>query len=943
MDAFRNCGQPCPSGEDSECTKEGETCQGFTGCAAKLAPGDEDEEIVEQTTSPSVFPSFWPSVAPSGQPSSPTLSGVFNNTPTWNGGTSESLGTKTPSSSSSINESSNNLPTHAPTDENYSDRPYLQEVVTASHVTDSMLSTSYNPSLGVYSPLTFSSQQAYGVVFDVESKESSPALLVRGVEFYVVVDPSMTSSGSTRQGGEGGTNSDTKENNVQDGGSDVKVGGTANDKNDGKLYYEVYTKLGSWHGHEGDLKAFQLVTQGSVSTAPLFSVSGNGNENDIASGTGGGNDGDAGDSDTDQDDESLDDGVNATALTDSNNGAPQDDNANVTNSGNNTVITPIGSTKQATAQSSPSPSSTIALLTIPFTTTTNNNSNKNEFQPMKLDGNSTRQSFYITLTTKSLLYQRSTAPPDVATPPTVTSAADLPALEIDKDYIVLRESPELIVYEGAAVMAYPMSKANLPIYYRYPRGFWGGIWYDRDACLDNLIHEGQTNENVDGEGVSVDTSPVDDENNSIETGAQQEQKKKEKAVVQAWGKCKNGARQPVEYSSSFPAGGLKAVIPPANVGNGIGNSIDTNVNMPVGGNPNVGAAAKPAGPPPPTTSPAPTIETMQTYLVMILDGVQTNRIMNQEEQRKFEDATLKFFNGLDLLDVNEVDLNDVKIWYQQLFETEVENPDVVDDIVQNSGDGTDKANATAMEETNRQLQEIGPNSDSTLELQSTIKQSSLEVTIIVSVLYTPLPQPITQDLLNTLLNGKKTQYLQSLKVGSPYFQPVTGINSIKSVDKVTLSPTPSPTTLSTSAPTVYVAPTVQLEPSILAVLIIGVMWTLLVFCSFMYLRKARDDMRTKKLDSMLDGSNLIANDILWRNKFEDVKDDEAGDGEKVDDDSSSGEEQESGSEEEESSDEGESFNVDEEEGEATSHEGDESYYTEDESHSRDSSSASYID
>jgi len=81
---------------------------------------------------------------------------------------------------------------------------------------------------------------------------------------------------------------------------------------------------------------------------------------------------------------------------------------------------------------------------------------------MKLDGNSTRQSFYITLTTKNLLYQRSTAPPDVATPPTVTSAADLPALEIDKDYIVLRESPELIVYEGAAVMAYPMSKANLP-------------------------------------------------------------------------------------------------------------------------------------------------------------------------------------------------------------------------------------------------------------------------------------------------------------------------------------------------------------------------------------------------------------------------------------------------------------------------------------------------
>mmetsp|Transcript_29998 Transcript_29998/g.61822 ORF Transcript_29998/g.61822 Transcript_29998/m.61822 type:complete len:499 (-) Transcript_29998:334-1830(-) len=498
-----------------------------------------------------------------------------------------------------------------------------------------------------------------------------------------------------------------------------------------------------------------------------------------------------------------------------------------------------------------------------------------------------------------------------------------------------------------------MSKANLPIYYRYPRGFWGGIWYDRDACLDNMSHEEETDENIDGEGVGVDTemdgedanstSAVDNGNNTTQSGAQQEQKKKEKALVQMWGKCKNGARQPAEYSNSFPAGGLKPVIPPANVGSGIGNSIDTNDVTPDGGNPNEASAAKPSEPAPPTTSPAPTIETMQTYLVMILDGVQTNRIMNQEEQRKFEDATLKFLKGLELLDVNEVDLNDVKIWYQKLFETEVEKPDVNDDILQNSGDGTANANATAMEETNRQLQEIVPNSDSTLELQSTIKHSSLEVTIIVSVLYTPLPQPITQDLLNTLLNGRKPQYLQSLKVGSPYLQPVTRINSIKSVDKVTLSPTPSPTTLSTSSPTVFAAPTFQLEPSILAVLIIGVMWTLLVFCSFVYLRKARDDMRTKKLDSMLDESNLIANDILLRNKFDDVKDDEAGDGEKVDDESSSGEEGESGSEEEESSDEEESFNIDEEEGEATSHEGDESYYTEDESHSRDSSSASYID
>ncbi|KAL7467921.1 hypothetical protein ACHAXS_008149, partial [Conticribra weissflogii] len=199
MDAFRNCGQPCPSGEDSECINEGETCQGFTGCAEKVAPGDEEEESPEETTIPSVFPSIWPSVAPTGQP--PT-SGVFSNSPTWNGGTSGLLVTRAPSSSS-VNESSNNLPSFAPTDENDSDRPYLQKVVTASSSTNAMLSTSYNPALGVYSPLAFSSQQAYGVIFDLETTASSPALLVRGMEFYVVVDPPMSpsASDSTRQGG----------------------------------------------------------------------------------------------------------------------------------------------------------------------------------------------------------------------------------------------------------------------------------------------------------------------------------------------------------------------------------------------------------------------------------------------------------------------------------------------------------------------------------------------------------------------------------------------------------------------------------------------------------------------------------------------------------------------------------------------------------------------
>ncbi|KAL7465041.1 hypothetical protein ACHAXS_005369 [Conticribra weissflogii] len=42
IDAYENCHEPCPSGEDSECTGDGWSCQVYTGCASKIGVNGEE-------------------------------------------------------------------------------------------------------------------------------------------------------------------------------------------------------------------------------------------------------------------------------------------------------------------------------------------------------------------------------------------------------------------------------------------------------------------------------------------------------------------------------------------------------------------------------------------------------------------------------------------------------------------------------------------------------------------------------------------------------------------------------------------------------------------------------------------------------------------------------------------------------------------------------------
>ena len=88
-----------------------------------------------------------------------------------------------------------------------------------------------------------------------------------------------------------------------------------------------------------------------------------------------------------------------------------------------------------------------------------------DFEKVPIKGNGAVRSFYVTLKTREILYQRD-------------------AIGSEDDYGVLVTSPEIEVLEGAAVLQYPYSKARDEVFYKRPRGFLGKIVYIRNPCLE---------------------------------------------------------------------------------------------------------------------------------------------------------------------------------------------------------------------------------------------------------------------------------------------------------------------------------------------------------------------------------------------------------------------------------------------------------------------------
>ena len=545
-----------------------------------------------------------------------------------------------------------------------------------------------------------------------------------------------------------------------------------------------------------------------------------------------------------------------------------------------------------------------------------NNNNDDDNKNLLLDGE-VRYGIYLTLNSRNLLYARGGGGSsssssslqysweeeeeekedengdDNATTTTMTIPTTTIIDEGDEDEelmmsmnenegTILASTSDLILYEGVAVMTYPYTNANRLTDFRLPRGFIGRIWYHRCDMDDDNNSSGSSSSSSSSSSTPTPTTAIttmEEETEEIEVVDDAN------AIKACITKTNEDAILPdiddVSLRPFFIMDGdvvtdsSNVTSKPTMVDNGNNSAMNDS----------------------PTISPKPTTiivdddddddTYMRVYLILTFDGGPNvglpNRILNNKlgETQAFTNIIMQFYTTMELLIVNEVELYNCDIWYQQHIPIDDNDNDDNDDDMMDNNDMNARLLQQQKEE--QQLHKQKQHQNNTLEdSQTTVtndekpwyKQSSLsppqsagttleesqttvmndelpwykspslppslpspqstaitmisgvslEITIILSILYTPLPRLITQELLQTLMSSNKEQLLSSIQnetILAPYFfsnslssaaATTTTISSIRIVDNVTIAPTYRPT----GSPTYYM-PTVPptREPAII--------------------------------------------------------------------------------------------------------------------------------
>ena len=469
----------------------------------------------------------------------------------------------------------------------------------------------------------------------------------------------------------------------------------------------------------------------------------------------------------------------------------------------------------------------------------------NNFDPIKIDGGGLdRRALYVTLSTRNMLYQRSSEP-DKGTE-SISSIEDVETQGIvTEDTIVLAQSDHLIVYEGAAVMTYPFKDAKEPIFYRMPRGFVGRIEYDREPC--ELVPV------LDSEGV--------------ETG--------ELISVQRWEECTKGTKMPrptvrptiwvkpsvtdeptrVPTKKPIPVPVVPTTKPPIFVGVPTASPIQS-----------------------PTASPSlsikPSIFIMKSYLIMTFNNIQCNIrppdscVMDAREQNSFEKSIVSFLNRQAAVKANEVVIQGSSMWYQQTYTMEEWNAAQQpkgrkdgEDTTEDSSGGDD-VNGRTLQADNFDIRDSeeapydssgeeggGQQGGTDLIIPSQEVASLLEVTVIISVESSPLPEKITSQLFETMIRDYKVDFLESLKdVGSlsDLFARTDDVPMVLALDRVTSAPTLSPTMVATEEVVIEEVPGMFSTTVGIILLIIAIIWIVLVFMGFSKIKRARRLMKIQR-------------------------------------------------------------------------------------------------
>jgi len=671
--------------------------------------------------------------------------------------------------------------------------------------------------------------------------KNSGVIQIQSLEFYIIPNLDELESQAMNNSSTNSTTASGIDNNREN-------------EEEYKIQYEIYTKVGTWHGFEGRERSFSKVSSGNITVLPS-EQQGDAEKRRI-------------------DGKRLLQGGFATGFG-------------------------VGTSSSSSTTTETEEELTISrkggLIRIPST----------QFTPININGDETRQSIYITLSSRSLLYSRSSTTTSQIQSITSISQISSNSKESKGDTIPLISEEELTIYTGASIMIYPYNKANQRIYYKKPREFVGRLWYHRKPCLDIVDEE---KENIFQES-SLEEIEVDI---GIDNRARRE---RELGNVINWKNCiestdtKDVELPPLEDMPPFFLSSSTST-----------SSGQTNIALPNNNGTSPTAI--------PTTSSKPTITTSKVNLIITLHNVQAStidiatgkqvyRTLNTPEQDEFEKVTLELYDDKEILDMNEIELYGCNVYYQQILEppSSLMSYDIEEEEGGGSGGGSRKSRNRLLR---RNLQSPGlsiaesyegrgntsrPEDEFNLPLNtttfvdpnnSTFEEStpqfvdpnavvpteppiappptppptnefiptstSLEVTLVISILYTTLPQQITSELLSTILLQNKDEYMRIIKenpILSNYFNTLDEIPSVVTVDTITEPPTLQPS----NVPTVYVMTNSDkvsepLSTSMTIGIIIALLYTVLACCSMLYVKRARRLMRIERSKRMIANSGV---------------------------------------------------------------------------------------
>ena len=822
MAAATSCSNPCPSTLDSDCTTPGETCFGYTGCVKPRPP---------PTTSPTISPI------------------VITSKPTQKPKRTKKT-TVSPTKFISLAPTTTISPTVTPPTMSPVGSPSFSPIPRPL-----LIDLSNNGGLSTKDVENRDDLQlSYGIIFDLMTTKNSGVVQIQSLEFYIIPNLDELKSQAMMNNSTNSTTASESDNN------------NSKEEEEYKIQYEIYTKVGTWHGFEGRERSFTQVSSGSITVLP---------------------------------EQQGDDGRDIEKRRRLQGGFATGFGVGSSSSSSSTT----GEESELTIPSKG------GLIRIP----------PSKFTPININGDETRQSIYITLSSRSLLYSRSSTSSSSSVQ-SITSISQINSnsKESKGDTIPLISEEELTIYTGASIMIYPYNKANQRIYYKKPREFVGRLWYHRKPCLDIVVDEEDSMEeenifqesSLTEEEIEVDDIGIEDED--PDRGRKDRRRERELGNVINWKNCientENVELPPLEDMPSFFLPSSSSTT----------SSQQTNIALPN----NNGTIPTTV----PTTSTQPTITTSKVNLIITLHNVQAStidlatgkqvyRTLNNPEQDEFEMITLELYDEKEILDMNEIELYGCNVYYQQILEPPSLNYGINDEEEESSG-GSRKSrnrlrrnlqsppdtipiaesyegrgntsrpedefnlplNTTTFVDPNNSTvdkdtpQFIDPNAvvpteppiappptpPPTNEFIPT--STSLEITLVISILYTTLPQQITSELLQTIFLQNKDEYMILLKenpILSNYFNTLDEIPSVITVDTITQPPTLQPS----NVPTVYVMTNSDvikepLSTSMTIGIIIALLYTVLACCSMLYVKRARQLMRIERSKRMIANSGV---------------------------------------------------------------------------------------